>query len=274
MTTDVPAVTARPCAGELIRTWRRRRNLSQLALSLDVGVSTRHLSFVETARSKPSPELLLAITERLDVPLRERNQILLAAGYAPKFAQRELQSPDMQSVRAALSRLLDAHHPYPGFVLDKQWNVIQANEAGAALAQLLPSSLCGPVLNVYRASLHPDGLAKFTVNFDEWARHLLRNLRSAIDASGDVELQRLEQEVRAYPNVRALLAAHPEAAPVDEPTLLVPCVLDLPVGRLSLFTTLTTFGTPQDITLQELCIELFYPADAQTEALLRPQGIT
>lgn len=254
-------------AGELVRSWRLRRKLSQLALALDVGVSTRHLSFVETARAKPSVDMLLALTERLNVPLRERNQILLAAGYAPKFTQHELRSLDMAAVQTAVTRLLDAHHPYPGFALDRHWNVVQANQAGMAFAQLLPLALREPVLNIYRASLHPDGLAKITVNFDEWARHLLRNLSVAIERSADLELRQLEDEVRAYPNVRAVLEA--QESPTDGPVLLVPCVLNMPIGRLSLFTTLTTFGTPHDVTLQELCIELFYPADAETEALLR-----
>lgn len=263
-----------PPAGQLIRGWRRRRQLSQLDLALDAGVSARHLSFVENGRSRASAELLLALAERLDVPLRERNQMLLAAGYAPTFTQRALQSPDMQAVRAALTRLLDAHHPYPGFALDSQWNVVQANRAGMALAELLPPALRQPSLNVYRASLHPEGLARFTINFAQWARHLLRNLRRAIDSGADADLQQLEAEVLAYPNVQAVLAARDAHQRADDHTLLVPCVLDLPVGRLSLFTTLTTFGTPQDITLQELCIELFYPADAETEALLRPANIT
>jgi len=272
--TDFAATRSPQQVGQLLRFWRRRRNLSQLALALEVGVSTRHLSFIETARSKPSADMLLALTERLDVPLRERNQILVAAGYAPAFTQRTLQSPDMQAVQAALSRLLDAHHPYPGFALDRQWNVVQANRAGMALAELLPPFLREPSLNVYRASLHPEGLARVTVNFPDWARHLLHNLRTAVEGSHDTGLQQLEAEVLSYPNVQAVLASRGESKSTGMHALLVPCVLDLPMGRLSLFTTLTTFGTPQDITLQELCIELFYPADAETEALLRPQAIT
>lgn len=268
--TNSPDAVRTQSAGQLIRYWRRRRHLSQLALALDVGVSTRHLSFIENAKSRPSADMLLALAERLDVPLRERNHILMAGGHAPTFTQRALQSPDMQAVRVALTRLLDAHHPYPGFALDRQWNVVQANRAGMALAELLPASLREPALNVYRASLHPEGLARFTVNFAQWARHLLHNLRTAIDGSGDTDLQQLEAEVLGYPNVQAALASRGDSHSAGNQTLLVPCVLDLPMGRLSLFTTLTAFGTPQDITLQELCIELFYPADAETEALLRP----
>lgn len=272
--TEPSAGSPNPVVGELIRSWRRRHNLSQLALALDVGISSRHLSFVETARSKPSADMLLALTERLSVPLRDRNQILLAAGYAPRFTQRTLQSPDMHAVRVALNRLLEAHNPYPGFALDRQWNVVQANSAAMTLAELLPSTLREPSLNVYRASLHPEGLARVTVNFAEWARHLLRNLRTAIESSHDADLLRLEAEVLAYPNVQAALASGGDDQYANTQALLVPCVLDLPMGRLSLFTTLTTFGTPQDITLQELCIELFYPANAETEALLRPKNIT
>jgi len=260
-------------AGQLLQLWRRRRNLSQLALALDVGVSTRHLSFVETSRAKPSAELLMALTERLDVPLRDRNHILLAAGFAPKFSERALQSPDMHAVQAAVSRLLDAHHPYPGFALDKQWNVVQANQAGMTLAGWLPAALQEPAVNVYRASLHPEGLARFTVNFAEWARHLLRTLRVSVERSGDMDLQRLEAEVLTYPNVQDALSSSFEGQSTTEPALLVPCVLDLPTGCLSLFSTLTTFGTPQDITVQELCIELFYPANVETEVLMRPASL-
>jgi len=258
--------------GEILRDWRSRRRRSQLDLALHVGVSTRHLSCIETGRARPSPAMLEALAGALEVPLRERNRLLLAAGYAPRYAARSLDDAGMQQVRAALERLLRAHAPNPGLVLDRQWNVVLANPSALALAALLPEHLKQPTFNVFRASLHPQGLAALTENLADWAGYLLQALRRAIDTSGDTALVALEQEVLAYPNVAALAAvgAAPAAAdPHAEPTLLVPCVLRLPQGRLAMFTTLTTFGTPRDITLDELSIELFYPADDSSEALLR-----
>jgi len=251
--------------GPLLRDWRSRRRLSQMDLALDAGISPRHLSFIETGRSRPSAQVLLALAERLEMPLRERNLLLLAAGYAPRYAERHLQADAMEPVRGALQRLLDAHDPYPGLVLDRQWNVVLANAAALGLAALLPESLRAPRINVFRASLHPEGLAARTVNFAEWAGYLLDTLRRAAARTGDPALLALAREVEAYPDVRAL----PRSAERATPALLVPCVLDLPAGRVSLFTTLTTFGTPRDVTLDELCIELFYPADRATEAQLR-----
>lgn len=253
--------------GALVRHWRGLRRRSQLDLALDVGVSTRHLSFVETGRSRPSPALLLALAEELQVPLRERNQLLLAAGYAPRFSERGLDAAELAPVRAALQRLLAAHQPYPGVVLDRHWNLLLANPAAMALAALLPPVLTQPTINLFRASLHPDGLAALTVNFDEWAGYLLAQLRRLVAGSADAGLQALAQEVQQYPGVRRL-AAQPTSAHTA-PLLLVPCELALPQGRLSMFTTLTSFGTPRDVTLDELCIELFYPTDAASEALLR-----
>jgi transcriptional regulator with XRE-family HTH domain len=254
-----------------MREWRERRRRSQLEVSIDVGVSTRHLSFVETGRSRPSPELVLAVAEHLEVPLRERNTMLLAAGYAPRYSQRALDEPAMQRVRASLQRMLDAHDPYPGVVIDRQWNVLLANEAAGALTDGLPAHLLAPALNVFRVCLHPDGLARRTMNFDDWASYLLRQLRRTIQVTGDPALEALEAEVLAYPN----LAHLPEPAGVshwDDPPLLVPFQLVSGPVELSFFTTLTTFGTPRDVTLDELCVELFFPADDRTEQLLKRAG--
>ena len=257
-----------PGVGEILRSWRSHRRRSQMDLALHVGVSTRHLSFIETGRARPSPAMLDALAGALDVPLRERNRLLLAAGYAPRYAARALDDAGMRQVRSALDRLLRAHEPNPGLVLDRQWNVVLANRPALALAALLPHALKQPSFNVFRASLHPQGLAALTENFADWASYLLRALRRAIDASGDATLLQLDQEVLAYPNVAALAPAGPQDSAGDAP-LLVPCVLQLPQGRLAMFTTLTTFGTPRDITLDELSIEMFYPADDSSEALLR-----
>ncbi len=253
--------------GPLVRDWRLRRRRSQMDLALDVGVSPRHLSFVETGRSRPSPELVLALADRLEVPLRERNTLLLSAGYAPRYPQTPLDHPEMTRARSALQRMLDGHDPNPGAVIDRRWDVVLANDAARRLTASLPAELAGPPMNVFRACLHPDGLAGATLNFDEWAAYLLGQLHRLSTLSADPEVCRLAEEVAQYPNVAALHGCRP-APPPEEPVLLVPWRLSLGGADLSLFTTLTTFGTAQDITLAELAVELFYPADEHTEALL------
>lgn len=259
--------------GPLLRDWRQRRRRSQMDLALDAGVSPRHLSFIETGRARPSPETLLALAQCLEVPLRERNDLLLAAGFAPRYAERTLDEGEMASVRAALERILAAHDPLPGLVVDRLWNVVLANQGAGMIAQLLPPSLTTPTINVFRASLHPEGLAKYTVNLAEWSAIALGALRRQAQRFGDARLQALLDEVQAYPNVQAALATH-AVPPVGAPMpLIVPYVLALPgLGEVRLFTTITTFGTPRDITLEELSVELFYPADAESAAKLRGAG--
>lgn len=239
-------------------------------LALDVGVSPRHLSFVENGRSRPSPELLLSLAEHLELPLRERNVLLLAGGYAPRYAETALDAAAMQRVRASLQRLLDTHQPYPGVVIDRAWDIMLANAAATALLAGLPPALLGPPTNVFRVCLHPEGLAARTRNLPEWSAYLLGQLHRATLLTGDPALTRLSEEVARYPNLR-------RAAPRregDEPTLLVPVRLAVGDADLAMFTTLTTFGTPQDITLAELAVELFFPADAASEALLRAAAAT
>jgi transcriptional regulator with XRE-family HTH domain len=254
--------------GVLLRDWRTRRRVSQLDLSLSVGVSARHLSFIETGRSRPSPEMVLALAEGLDIPLRERNTLLLAAGFAPRYQSRPLEDGALSPARNAVQRLLDAHDPYPGIVIDRCWNIVGANAAASALTSNLPDDLLGPPANVYRLSLHPDGLAARTLNFPEWAGYLLQQLRRTIALTGDPALEAIDEEVRGYPGVAA--AAAPRTTPSDNASLLIPFVLDAGAGRrLSMFTTLTTFGTPLDVTLSELAVELFYPADVESAGLLR-----
>lgn len=252
--------------GDLLRDWRHRRHRSQMDLALDVGVSPRHLSFVETGRSRPSPELVLALARHLEVPLREQNTLLLAAGYAPRFHETSLDDDAMARIRASLQRMLDAHDPYPGVVIDRQWNVVLANAAALQLTAGVPDHLLGPELNVFRLSLHPEGLAARTRNFEDWATYLLGQIRRTVRITGDERMAAIEEEVRAYPNVAAL----PDRPLVeDEPPLLVPVVLDVGGTDVALFTTLTTFGTPRDVTLDELAVELFFPADDAAEDLLR-----
>jgi len=253
--------------GPLLRDWRVRRRRSQLDLSLDVGVSARHLSFVETGRSRPSPELVLAVADELDVPLRERNALLLAAGYAPRYTETSLDADEMARVRAALQRMLDGHDPYPGVVIDRLWNVVLANRAAALLTAGVPAPLLGPPLNVFRVCLHPEGLAARTRNFPEWSAYLLGQLHRLTVLTADAELRALTDEIATYPNLPP--ARDWRHATPDEPQLLVPVRVDAGDAELSMFTTLTTFGTPQDITLAELAVELFYPADDASEAMLR-----
>lgn len=237
-------------------------------LAIEVGVSTRHLSFVETGRSRPSPELVLAIAHHLEVPLRERNSLLLAAGHAPRFSHRSLDDAVMAPIRTSIQRMLDAHSPYPGVVIDRQWNVVLANSAALLLMTGLPDELLTPPLNIYRLSLHPEALAGQTLNFVDWAAYLVQQLRRSVTITGDAELEALLAEVLAYPTIaqiRPLL----DLAAWDDPPLLVPFRFASPVGEISMFTTLTTFGTPMDVTLDELAIELFYPADDRSDELLR-----
>lgn len=237
-------------------------------LAHEVGVSPRHLSFVETGRSRPSPELVLALADRLDVPLRARNMMLLAAGYAPRFSHLELDDEQLRPARAAVTRMLDAHDPYPGVAIDRQWNVVIANRAAHALLDGVPDHVIAPRLNVFRLCLHPDGLAARTLNFPEWSAYLLGQMRRTILLTGDDELAALEHEVLGYPN----LATGSHMADVGEwgePPILVPLQLDLGPVHVSLFTTLTTFGTPRDVTLDELAVELFFPADDESAAILR-----
>jgi transcriptional regulator with XRE-family HTH domain len=259
------ATAATVPVGDLLRGWRQRRRRSQMDLAHDVGVSPRHLSFVETGRSRPSPEMVLAVARHLEVPLREQNALLLAAGYAPRYAETPLDDAAMARVRASLQRMLDAHDPYPGVVIDRQWDVVLANTSALALVDGVPDHLLGPPLNVFRVCLHPDGLAARTRNLPEWAGYLLHQIDRTVRLTGDRRLAEIAAEVRAYPNVAAL-ADRPAD---DDPPLLVPVVLDLGGTDVAMFTTLTTFGTPRDVTLDELAVELFFPADDAADAHLR-----
>jgi transcriptional regulator with XRE-family HTH domain len=252
----------------MVKEWRTRRSRSQFDLAIDIGVSAKHLSFVETGKSRPSPELVLAIGRHLDVPLRERNTMLLAAGFAPRFRATPLEDQAMSTIRSSLQRLLDAHDPYPGVVLDGHWNVLLSNGAALRLTASLPAELLRP-LNMFRASLHPEGFAAITVNFDEWAPYLVGQLHRLAITSADPVLLELEREVTEYPNVHALLADIDWTRPTPSPTLLVPCELRVGNADLSMFTTLTNFGSPRDITLDELAVELFYPTDEATDRALR-----
>jgi len=249
--------------GELIRDWRQRRRMSQLDLACEAEISTRHLSFLETGRSAPSREMVLHLCEHLETPLRERNRLLLAAGYAPALPVRAMDDPDLGPARAAVERLLKAHEPYPALAVDRGWNLISANSAVAPLiAGAAPALLAAPV-NVLRLSLHPEGLAPRIENLGQWRSHLLHRLRRQISEIGDRGLAELYEE----------LAAYPAPPPVDAPhraedLLAVPLVLRGEHGLLSFWSTTLVFGAPLDVTLSELALETFLPADEATAAFL------
>jgi transcriptional regulator with XRE-family HTH domain len=253
-------------AGRLLREWRTRRNLSQLELAAGSAVSSRHLSFIETGRARPSREMVLHLADRLEVPLRERNVLLLAAGYAPVFAERPLEDAEMAPVREALERFLAAHEPYPAVVLDRHWNLVLANGALAILVDGVAPELLEPPANALRATLHPQGMAPRIVNFDEWSAHLVDRLRREIALTGDPELETLLAEVLTYPGVRDDPPT-PDVAAAGR--IALPLELRHGDRRLSFLSTLTTFGTAADVTLAELSLEAFYPADPESAAALR-----
>ena len=246
--------------GELLRQWRRRRGLSQLALAGAAGVSARHLSFVETGRSRPSRAMLLRLGEHLDVPLRDRNALLLAAGLAPAYPEHRLDEPPMAAVADAVRRILAAYEPFPALVVDRHWELVDANAAVDALTAGCAPHLLEPPCNVLRLCLHPDGLAPRILTLGSWRAHLLARLRHQLAATGDPVLQELLDELQRYP---APPAEVPTAAPV------VPIRLRAPGGReLAFVSTTTLFGTPGDVTVAELAIEAFLPADDATAAAL------
>jgi transcriptional regulator with XRE-family HTH domain len=254
------ATPARP-VGQLLREWRERRRLSQLELSVQAEISTRHLSFVETGRSRPTPEMIVKLTEHLEVPLRERNQLLLAGGYAPRYPERGLDAPELASVRAALRAVLAGHEPNPAVVINRWWELRDANAAvGVLTAGCAPELLAGPV-NVLRLSLHPDGMAPRIRNLAQWRAHLLGQLRRRAAQTGDARLHELYEELLGYPG--GLDATLPES------NVVLPLQLEHDGEVLSLFSISASVETAADVTVDELAIESFYPADDATAERLR-----
>lgn len=239
-------------------------------LALSVGVSTRHLSFVETGRSRPSPELVLALAEGLDVPLRERNTLLLAAGYAPKFSVRPLEDEALAPALGHVRRLLDAHDPYPGIAVNRAWDILLANASASVFIEAVGPAALAPSVNAVRLALHPDGLAPRIRNFDVWAAHMLESLERSAALTADPGLADLLVEVQGYPTIKALDPVPHAADQIDR--LLLPMEFELDGVELSLFSTITTFGTAVDVTLEELSVELFYPADDTTARMLSGRG--
>jgi transcriptional regulator with XRE-family HTH domain len=250
--------------GPLLREWRERRRLTQLQLALESGVSARHLSFVETGRSKPGREMLLRVAEQLEIPFRERNQLLLAAGHAPAFPERPLEDPVLAPVREALDRILAAHEPYPAVVFNRAWTLVAVNAPMSALAASveIDSELLKPPVNILRVGLHPRGLAPVIVNLAEWRAHFLERLARQVAITGDADVRALMDEVAAYP---AGEGDNGIAAEVGGSEILGPVRLRAPTGgEWSFFGMFASFDTPFEVTTSELAIELLFPADRAT----------
>ena len=254
-------------AGALLREWRARRRLTQLDLALEAGISARHLSFVETGRSKPGREMLLAVAEHLAIPFRERNRLLLAAGHAPAYPERSIEDPELEPVREALDRVLASHEPYPAVAFDRSWNLVAANAPMTELAARveIDPALLEPPVNLLRAGLHPDGFAPLIINLAEWRNHFLKRLDHQLAVGGDDELRSLRDEVAGYP---------PEQEGHETPgggDMLGPVRVRAPGGgEWSFFGMFATFDTPFEVTSSELAVELLFPANRVTaEALAK-----
>lgn len=261
-------VSSQPSIGPLLREWRERRRLSQLALALDAGISTRHLSFVETGRSRPGREMLLRILEQLEVPFREQNRLLLASGHAPAFPERSLEDPELLPVRAAVDQILTRHEPYPAVVVDRAWNLVAANSAMRGLTEevAIDPALLEPPVNIMRLGFDPRGLAPLIVNLGQWRAHFCQRLERQLAVTGDPDLADLLEEVAAYP----IPGDEPDPAPDPEAReMLGPVRFRAPGGgELSFFGMFATFDTPFEVTSSELAMELLFPADQATAEAL------
>lgn len=250
--------------GTRLREWRQRRRLSQLDLALSADISARHLSFVETGRAQPSREMVLRLAEQLDVPLRERNLLLTAAGYAPVFAERSLDDPALQAARSAVELVLKVHEPFPALAIDRHWTLLMANGAVPRLLESAAPALLKPPVNVLRLSLHPDGLSSRIVNLPEWRAHLLERLRREVEMTADPQSAALLKELQGYP-----APMHRPVQPGrDHAGVLVPLQLSTEAGVLSFLSTTTIFGTATEVTLSEMAVEAFFPADHQTAQII------
>jgi transcriptional regulator with XRE-family HTH domain len=247
--------------GEQLRSWRQRRRLSQLDLALEAEISTRHLSFLETGRSQPSREMILHLAEQLQIPARERNVLLVAGGFAPIFPERRLDDPALRAARNAIDLVIEGHKPYPAFALDRHWTVVASNGALQELYEGVAAELLAPPVNAMRLSLHPKGVAPRIENLAEWRAHLLHRLRQQVDLTADPKLVELQRELLSYPA--------PGLAQAGQNDVVVPLRIRTSVGLFSFFTTTMVFGTPIDVTLAELALEAFFPADKETADLVR-----
>lgn len=255
-------------AGGYLRNWRQQRRLSQLHLALDADISQRHLSFIESGRALPSRDMLLRLAERLEVPLRDRNAMLLSAGYAPVYSEMRMDEPGMAVLRGAIERVLSAHAPFPALAVDRHWNLLLANDAVTPLLRAVSdATLLRPPVNVLRVSLHPGGFAPHIANLPEWKAHILDRLRRQAALAGDTLLESLARELAAYPSPDTEGSIDSEGGRV-----FVPLRLRTAGGVLSLISTTTMFGTPRDVTLSEVAIEAFLPGDEATRELLEKSG--
>ncbi|MFT3692500.1 MAG: helix-turn-helix transcriptional regulator [Kofleriaceae bacterium] len=245
--------------GELLRQWRERRRMSQLALALDAQISTKHVSFLESGKAAPSRDMVMTLAEALALPLRARNALLLAAGFAPVYTQYAYDAPELAQTRRAVELVLAGHEPYPALAIDRHWTIVASNQAFAPfLDGVAPALLQAPV-NALRMSLHPEGLAPKIVNLPEWRKHVLHRLQQQVDASGDPVLAALYEE----------LGGGPRFAHDAPPDLLVTLKMRLGDRELTFLSTTTIFGTPLDVTSSELAIESFFPADEATAKALQ-----
>jgi transcriptional regulator with XRE-family HTH domain len=252
--------------GDLIKEWRTRRRLSQLDLALDAGISQRHLSFVESGRSAPSREMVENLSEHLGLPLRERNVLLLSAGFAPAFAERKLSDPSMASARSAIELVLKGHEPNPALAVDRHWRLVMANAVvGPMLSLVSDKTLLEGEVNVLRVSLHPGGLAPHVANLASWKAHVLWRLNQQIDVTCDPKLIELEEELAGYP----VPPGARNRTWNEADAIALPFELKLGGHILSFITTTTVFGTPHEVTLSELAIEAFYPTNAETAAAMQ-----
>ena len=258
-----------PSVGHLLRSWRQRRRLSQLDLACEAEVSTRHVSFLETGRALPSRDMLLHLAETLDIPLRDRNVLLIAAGYAPVYPKRGLDDPALRAAREAVDLVLAGHEPYPALAIDRHWILLAANRAVAPLLSGIAPQQLQPPLNVLRLSLHPEGLAPRIVNLQQWRGHVLQRLQRQVELTADPVLAALLEELRGYPILEGFAAAERHGGSDEASHVVVPLRLHTEAGVLALLSTTTVFGTAVDVTLAELAIEAFFPADARTAELLR-----
>ncbi len=246
--------------GSLLKRWRERRRKSQLDLALDAEISTRHLSFVETGRAKPSREMILLLAENLEIPLRGRNKILIVGGYAPVYSEKSFDDVTFGAARQAVELILKGHEPFPALAVDRHWNMVAANKTVPLMLEEIDAGLLAPPVNVLRLSLHPKGLAQKIINLREWREHLLVRLKKQVEDTADFELEKLLNELNGYkiPGRKNAKISNAETG------IIVPLKIESKFGTLSFISTTTVFGTPVDVTLSEIALETFFPADEET----------
>lgn len=248
--------------GSLLKLWRERRRKSQLDLALDAEISTRHLSFVETGRAKPSREMILLLAENLEIPLRERNKILIIGGYAPQFSEKNFDDVSLSAAREAIELILKGHEPFPALAIDRHWNMVAANKTVPLLLEGVPEKLLAPPINVLRLSLHPEGLASRIANLEQWRAHLLRRLKKQVEDTADLELENLLNELNRYKSKGKSKNIE------NEQPIVIPLTLESKFGTLSFISTTTVFGTPVDVTISEIALETFFPAEEITREII------